>query len=252
MSDQGPDITGPGGPDETDADLTAAEHVLGLTDGDARVAAADRARADPDFAARLDAWERRLSPLIGDVAPINPPDAVWTRIAGSIAAESLNSSPATSTVFAFPDRGRGLDNLTVWRAATGLSALAAACLAIVLMLPSRPAAPAAQQIATLAAPDGKALYVATLDVTRDTVTVVPVGGLAAPGRSPELWIIPAGGKPRPVGLLPAASARLPASAAVISDAKAKAILAVSLEPHGGSPNGAPTGPVIASGPLQAL
>ena len=248
MTDQGPDMTDPTGPDGDDADLTAAEHVLGLLEGDARSRAAERVRTDPQFRAKVDAWERRFSPLIANTASVTPPDAVWARIAGSIAASPTN----TSSVLPFPAQRRLRDNLTVWRAATALATLAAACLVIILMVPSRRAASADQQIATLATPDGKALYVASLDPARRAVTVVPLGEVATQGRSPELWIIPTGGKPRPVGLLLVASARLPVSAAVIGDARGMAILAVSLEPQGGSPTGAPTGPVIATGRLREI
>jgi len=253
MTDRGPDITGPEAPGGDDPDLAAAEQVLGLTDGAARLAAAERARADPAFAARLDAWERRFSPLIADVAPVRPPDAVWDRIAASIATPSPTSTADGGAVIAFPARRRWLESLTLWRAAAAVSTLAAACLALVLMIPSKPATPPAQQIATLTTPGGRVLYVATLDPARRTVTVAPVGDATAPDRSPELWIIPAGGKPRPVGLLPPARAlSLPTSSAVVGDATPKAVLAVSLEPLGGSPTGAPTGPVIATGTLTSI
>ena len=69
-------------------------------------------------------------------------------------------------------------------------------------------------------------------------------------RVPELWLIPADGKPRPVGLLHAdqtVTLTLPPDLAVF--AKNNAVLAVSLEPPGGSPTGQPTGPVIATGKL---
>lgn len=66
-------------------------------------------------------------------------------------------------------------------------------------------------------------------------------------------LIPADGKPRPVGLLradAAVSLTLPADLAAL--AKNDAVLAVSLEPPGGSPTGLPTGPVIATGKLTSL
>ena len=70
---------------------------------------------------------------------------------------------------------------------------------------------------------------------------------------PELWLIPADGKPRPLGLL---SADRSVTIAVPADLAAltirNAVLAVSLEPPGGSPTGQPTGPVIAQGKLTNL
>ena len=72
-------------------------------------------------------------------------------------------------------------------------------------------------------------------------------------RVPELWLIPPDGKPRPVGLLRAdqtVTLTLPADLAAL--AKKDAVLAVSLEPPGGSTTGLPTGPVIATGKLTSL
>ena len=245
MTDQGPDITG-----DDEADLTAAEHVLGLLTGDAHASAAERARADPAFAAKVAAWERRLGPLAGEIAPTAPPAALWGRIAAQIAP-----SPAIGTnVVGFVPRTRLLDSLTAWRAATAAAVLAAASLVIVVLQPSRPPSlPSTQQVATLSSAGGKTLYVATLDPARGAVTVVPIGDIETKGRSPEVWIIPPGGKPKPVGVLAISGPeRLPMSAAIKADATPTALVAVSLEPRGGSPTGSPTGPVIASGQLKSV
>jgi anti-sigma-K factor RskA len=58
----------------------------------------------------------------------------------------------------------------------------------------------------------------------------------------------AGAAPRSLGLVTDASARLPVPAALRQGAEGGS-LAVSVEPKGGSPTGAPTGPVIYSGKL---
>ena len=69
-------------------------------------------------------------------------------------------------------------------------------------------------------------------------------------RSHELWVIPQGGTPRSLGTLSADRQ----SHKVLADALADllqqgATIAISVEPMGGSPTGAPTGPVIATGAL---
>ena len=73
------------------------------------------------------------------------------------------------------------------------------------------------------------------------------------GRVTELWLIPAGEAPRSLGLLPAGKS----SEIVIADDLRRALvegstLAVSLEPAGGSPIGAPTGPIIAKGGIELI
>ena len=74
-------------------------------------------------------------------------------------------------------------------------------------------------------------------------------GIVVPGKSLELWALPAGGKPRSLGLVAMQEKgilRMKAAAdQSIGDA---AVLAVSLEPSGGSPTALPTGPVLYTGP----
>jgi anti-sigma-K factor RskA len=69
----------------------------------------------------------------------------------------------------------------------------------------------------------------------------------ATGRALELWAI-AGGPPRSLGLVAATGDhRILAEGAVPRDG----VLAVSLEPAGGSPTGQPTGPVLYQGKILA-
>ena len=244
------------GPDE--ADLLAGEYVLGVLDGPTRERAAERARRDPVFAAAVDAWQRRLTPLIDQIGPVTPPERVWAGVVAAVAAEAIR--PASNVVSLTP-RARVWDRVGPWRAATAGSLAAALALALFILfrpaqtpLPAATAsAPAPPQVATLATSTGKALFVATLDPIRRTATIVPVGALRSAGRAPELWIIPSGAPPRPVGLIAAArTTSMSLGTAVLAGVGGKAQLAVSLEPPGGSPSGLPTGPVVATGPLSTL
>lgn len=71
-------------------------------------------------------------------------------------------------------------------------------------------------------------------------------------RAPELWLIPAGGKPISAGMIaldhPTTLTLEPMLAAKLGPTAA---LAVSVEPLGGSPIGQPTGAVIAKGAINA-
>jgi anti-sigma-K factor RskA len=69
----------------------------------------------------------------------------------------------------------------------------------------------------------------------------------------ELWLIPGGGKPHSLGLIdPDKPVTISVPETLLSKVNSAAILAVSLEPPGGSQTGQPTGPVIANGKLTAL
>ena len=73
------------------------------------------------------------------------------------------------------------------------------------------------------------------------------------GRSLELWAIPVEGKPVSLGLIPAdGDGRIALSQSQQQLIRVPVVLAVSLEPQGGSPTGQPTGPVLYQGPLASL
>ena len=142
-------------------------------------------------------------------------------------------------------------SLKFWRGASFASgALAAACLAGLFYLGTF--VPQQALIATIEG-GGHRHFVATVDSARGTVAVIPAAFSADATRVPELWLIPPDGRPRAVGLLRADQTvvlALPPDLAAV--AKNNAVLAVSLEPPGGSTTGLPTGPVIATGKLTSL
>ena len=74
--------------------------------------------------------------------------------------------------------------------------------------------------------------------------------IAGPAQSYELWLLPAeGGAPISLAVLGALDARFQLAASHAQRLRAGGKLAVSVEPAGGSPTGAPTGPVILVGDL---
>ncbi len=73
---------------------------------------------------------------------------------------------------------------------------------------------------------------------------------ADPKHAHELWVIPPNGKPRSLGTMGSGKQmhmRLAETLATLL--QQGATIAISVEPPGGSPTGAPTGPVVASGSL---
>ena len=68
-----------------------------------------------------------------------------------------------------------------------------------------------------------------------------------------MWLIPPGDKPHSLGLIdPSRPVRITVPKSLLPQVNRDAMLAVSLEPPGGSPTGQPTGPVIANGKLASL
>jgi len=221
-----------------DDDLLAAEFVLGVLAGTERAAAQRLFERDRNFAALVAQWEQRLAPWAGEIAEVAPPPAIWDRIAAALPAER-------------PRSAGWWHSLAFWRGlslATG--ALAAACIGALIYLGNAP-----QQAPLVAAIEGGGhrAFVATIDRKHGTIAVLPASYTADATRDPELWLIPADGKPRPLGMLRADRAvNITIPPELVAQTVSNATLAVSLEPPGGSPTGQPTGPVIATGKLTSL
>lgn len=201
-------------PHEEDEAL-AAEYVTGLLSLSERAAVDARLRRDAVFAERVTAWENRLADLNDDYAEVAAPDLM----------------PAIEARL-FPVAAKPRRNWLGWLG--GAAAAASLALAVLVMLPT----PTAPVIASLASTDAGLRYDAAY--ADGALTVTRVAGTPAPaGQVHELWIIAPDAAPVSLGLL--ADAPL-----TITAAKPPAgwVLAVSVEPAGGSTTGAPTGPVI--------
>ncbi|TXI46108.1 MAG: hypothetical protein E6Q50_15520, partial [Lysobacter sp.] len=73
------------------------------------------------------------------------------------------------------------------------------------------------------------------------------------GRVPELWLIPPGESPKSLGIVSIDRAHTVSVPEPLREAlKQGAVLAITLEPQGGAPQGIATGPIIAKGDLVTL
>ena len=202
---------------------------------------------DPALGVMVTAWRERLAPLDATAALVEPPARVWRAV-----AREIEASPARMAAIAIPaatDTPRWWDRVAIWRGlAFGALALAAASLALYVAVP-RPAPTIAelQVVAVLTDSAGIPAWIATAEPQHSTVALSAIRSQPLPpDRSFELWTI-AGGPPRSLGLLrEAAGSRVSLAANKIPH---DGVLAVSLEPRGGSPTGAPTGPVLYRGKI---
>jgi anti-sigma-K factor RskA len=234
--------------DDGNDELRYAEYVLGVLDADARAAVAHEVATTSEAAVAVALWQRRLMPLADEIDELTPAPNVWTRIHDTLQ-------------LATPDRAqprKGLwDNLQLWRwLGIGASALAVALL-VVVSLPRTARTPtvvsAGYMASTIQQDNGSTGWIATMDLEHARMVVVPAMPVAfAKGRAPELWLIPAGGKPISVGMIARDKpVTLTLDPALLAQLGPTAALAVSVEPMGGSPTGQPTGPVIGKGAIGA-
>jgi anti-sigma-K factor RskA len=242
--------TEPTGPEHEGPDVTAGEYVLGVLGAADYAVAGRRAATDPAFAAEVAGWEARLTHLIERLDAVEPPATLWPAIAAQL----------RGTVTPFPARQNYWNSLALWRGvAAGATALAAACLVLVVLprtpgpvptpvpAPTPPAPSLA--VARLEAPHGGAAFVATFNEAKRQLVIVPTGKPGPADRSAQLWLMPAKSAPVPLGVF---TGRMTLVVEVPAGVKADSLLGVSLEPLGGSPSGAPTGPVIATGTLMRI
>jgi anti-sigma-K factor RskA len=221
-------------------DRLAAEYVVGTLQGRARdrfervLLASPRARAD------VERWERQLNSIALELPERQPPRRVWRRIERRV-------RPA-------PER-RG------W--AWPLAALASTAAAVVLAAYILLAPPTGGGPPGFGAPDYVALVGNRGEGPRWALAAHTEPGMmmvrtlqpasADPEHDHELWLVREYGDPISLGILPdQGNARHNMPAAAVSSTNPRASVAVSVEPPGGSPTGAPTGEVVFQGELIPL
>lgn len=208
--------------DLKDDDFLAAEYVLGVLPLADRITVETRLKTDPGFAALVSTWQSSLTALNDQTAPVAPPADMLSRIEARL----------------FPVAARKPWRATLW---AGSGAALAAILVAVFFLT---AAPLPIYTATLAANDSAVSYL--VQVTTDGIALTLSGPAPDTTHSHELWLIAGDAAPVSLGLIGAQTLPLP------KGLEPGMILAVSLEPAGGSTTGAPTGPVLALGALEKI
>lgn len=222
------------------ADRLASEYVLGTLQGPARRRFAHLLAAHPALRDAVAQWQVRLAPLADSVAPVVPPDRVWSAIQTRLFAAD------TATAAPLPWWRR----LGPWRAFSGVATVALVALLVIGQQPP----PAAPPIVVLLAANPQvaqplqARFVASLSADGRALVLRPVDAPPLTAQQAlELWAVTGSGAPRSLGLVRADGATTLLRARLLSDTAA---FAVSVEPAGGSPTGAPTGPIVSLGKLQ--
>lgn len=271
-----------------DRELRAAEYVLGvLPVGEARLVEREMLQ-DALLAQAVARWEQRLAPLASAIAPVPPPPEIWARIEAdlwpdhgtaiapsasaveeqpvapveeaqeeSVAAEddkpislppwiSERPTPRPEATIITPPRGLW-NNTGFWRG----SAMGGLALAAVLAFFAFVRAPESAQFhgAIVALENPGTMWMAET-MPDGQIKLTAMTAIERPtNRDLELWALPKGAaKPIPMGVIPASGVMVVPGHDMPMD---QLQLLVSLEPKGGSPTGAPTGPVLYGGTLRA-
>jgi len=221
-----------------EARALVGEYVLGLLSPAEHARLSGAIAADPALRAERDAWQSRFGALDEDFVEQAPPSRLWPALEKRLFGVSAA-------------RGGVWNSLGLWRALTGAAA-AVAVVAVGFTLsqpaPVDPDQFAAQLVAAIQAEGSSVRFLAVYDQGSGSVRLVGLDGDPGPDRDFELWFIKGEAAPVSMGVIPAhtrAEIELPAELrAAFAEG---AVLAISVEPPGGSPTGSPTGPVVATG-----
>lgn len=229
--------------DET-LEALAGEYVLGTLAPDERLEAQTLVAQNNEFAAAVDQWTRRLTPLLLSARSVEPSAELRARILAGI---DRLAGGGGNTVVDLKKR------LGFWRGAALAATAVAAALALFIIF--KPVAePAPGNYVAVLQPEGPGpAFVASIDLKDGTISVKRLGSQAEAGKTYELWAVGGGrANPQSLGVIDA-SLRIPASqlGKVDPATLGETVFAISLEPEGGSPTGAPTGPVLYTGKLVA-
>ena len=220
-----------------------AEFALGLLDAAEHDRAARLIAADPALRQELRMWRTRFQSFDSEFPEEPTPAGAWTKL-----ETRLFGTTSKPTSF--------WDSLILWRGLFA-GALAVAVVAIGINV-SRPPAPspdefAMQLVAALQAQEGSGVeFVAFYDSATSMVKLVGLSGEPVPDKDYELWYIEGQSAPVSMGVIPIdARSEMPLSPETSAKFGEGTILAVSLEPKGGSPTGTPT-QVVSAGPAMRI
>jgi len=218
--------------------VLVAEFALGLLRPGEHEQVARRIGAEPALRRELGIWQSHLSTLDDQFLESPAPAGVYERVAARL--------------FPTPPRAAWWNSLLLWR---GLAAagLAVAVIAVGIDLVPRPAVTGPELVAALEAQGSDVKLIAFYDAKAGTVRLATVSGAAVPGKDFELWAIKGKNAPVSMGVIAVDTKNNVSMPETMKNGiDPGTVLAVTLEQKGGSPTGAPQGPIVAAGAATAI
>ncbi len=229
------------GGNEGGRNALVAEYVLGLLDSAEHERVGRLIEDDPALQRERDFWIARLGALNADFEEISAPGYLL----GAIEARAFGDAARKASFW---------DNLLVWRGIAA-AALAVAIIAVGfnVLQPAPDATTLTTQLVAALEEDGSNVkFVAFYDSATGMVRLTALSGDAVADKDFELWAIQ-GGKPMSMGVIPADTrSEVGMSPEIAAGWGEGSVLAITLEPKGGSPSGAPTGPIVAKGAVTRI
>lgn len=228
----------------------ASEYALGILTNDEKNRADALFVNDPSFRLMVEEWQERIAPMLDEGGEVPEPEKVWKEVESQLFGEQETGENA-------PENTGFWSNVVLWRR------LSFACLAVIALLFSiialrvgeqRPAqADGSGFVAALNLAEDKPTFLVQMNMDTGILNIRSANMPKTANIAPELWLIPDVGAPLSLGVIFAeGNTTLNIATSLLPNFKSGATLAVSLETDGGAPNGKPTSPFIATGPLQII
>lgn len=234
--------------DRSRDEVLAGEYVLGVLAADERRKVEARMRNDHSFAVIVRRWEENLSTFNDDYGDEAPPAALFLRIENRLHAAPHGAVlwPGASVL------GSLWNSVAAWRALALGSLVVFAGYGVVNSSFWNFPASSKTLVAEMAGQDNAISLVARYDGQSGRLQVTPVAAGKAEEKSLELWLIEGSNPARSLGVLPqSGEGEILIPADMRRQFAEGVVLAVSLEPYGGSPTGQATGPVLALGKAKS-
>jgi len=219
-------------------DALCGEYLLGTLRGAARRRFERALNDEPLVALRLRHLETLFTPRYSEMIKMEPSPLLWKRLDHGLQLSRYR-----------PRWYRSLGFWRAWAVATTFGLLTV--MAVQVLLPAWFPAELVE-IARLESKDKGVTLYAELSKDQRTLRLrAPRPVIAGPAQSYELWLLPVGGgAPLSLAVLGTLDVSLSLPERQAAGLRTGAKLAVSVEPAGGSPTGAPTGPVILIGEVK--
>lgn len=261
--------------DNNEEQLLAAEYALGLLAPEEAAAFELLLSEDPNFRADFARWAEDFADLTRDIDPVTPPEDVLVRIKQAVFVPEMTNdgfvTVAVNEAGAIPAKGTPAENAprpspapsqdTVadmaqsWMQRLGLlpwvgGGLVAALIVLsvvdfgALLGVTTPVA-----MATLASADDSLIVEVAYSEDGKTLEFNRKVGSAPEGQALQLWLVPEGGNPISLGVLPDDASGTIAVSYLLRDRLRGASCAISIEAPGGSTTGSPSDDIVAIAPI---
>lgn len=218
------------------------EYVLGLLPAGEHERVGRLIEADAGLRAERDFWVARFAALDDDYAEVPPPAHLYAAIEARAFGEAARRRVSL------------WENLMLWRGiAAGSVAVAIAAIGFNQLQPAPDVGTLTTQLVAALEEEGSDVKFVALYDGSGSVRLTALSGTDVPDRDFELWAIQGDNAPVSMGVIPVGErSTVTVSPEILAGWGEGSVLAITLEPEGGSPSGAPTGPIVAKGAVTRI